>query len=53
MDLVNAKPVLLVMMPQDVVSQLLLEDPRPKVSWSVWTTKKPMLVMKLKPKEVS
>jgi hypothetical protein len=53
MDLVNVKLVLLVMMPQDVVSPLLSEDPRTKVSWSAWTTRKPMLVMKLKPKEVS
>jgi len=53
MVLVNAKPVLLVMMHQDAVSQLLSEDPRCPVSWSVWTIKKPMLETKLKLKEVS
>jgi hypothetical protein len=53
MDLVNAKPVLLVTTHQDAVSLLLSEDPRCKVSWSVWTTRKPTLVMKLKPREVS
>jgi hypothetical protein len=53
MVLVNAKPVLLVMMLPDAVSQLLSEDPRCPVSWSAWTTRKLMLVMKLKPREVS
>jgi hypothetical protein len=52
-DLVNAKPVLLVMMLQDAVSQLLLVAPSYKVSCAVWTTKMPTLVMKLKPREVS
>lgn len=53
MDLVNAKPVLLVMMLQDAVSQLLLVAPSYKVWCAVWTTKMLMLVMKLKPREVS
>jgi hypothetical protein len=53
MVLVNAKPVLPVMMHQDAVSPLLSEDLRCKASWSAWTTRKLILVTKLKPREVS
>ena len=51
MDQVNAKLVLLGMMHQDVTSLQLLEGSKTQVLRLVWTTKRPMLVMKPKPRE--
>jgi hypothetical protein len=53
MDQDNAKPVLPEMMHQDAVSQQSLEDLSTKELWLVWTARKPTLVMRLKPREVS
>jgi len=52
MDPANVKLVLLEMMLPDVVSPPSSEDPSIKASWLVWTAKRLMLVMKLKPREV-
>ena len=48
-----ARQVLQEMMHQELTSQPSLEDPKCPESWLAWTRRKPMLEMKLKPREVS
>merc|ERR1712202_47134 len=52
-DLVCAKPVLLVMMHQELSFRLLLDAQDIRVSWLVWDKKTHTLEMKPSPREVS